>query len=638
MRSDGAARSMSRAKDDREAPMLRSAAIAVLSMLSLAAPAAAQIGGPPTPPPPPPPPPLGTPPAVVPPAALQGIYRGDDGSAYYQRVVGARIVGFGEHPSAGKDYAFVFHGERSADGASITGTFWDVAKGARTGSGPLTLAISHGGARLTVAAGGPVGATTFDAFPAENVPWPGAREAGFQSISATDLDGAFAGTDGSRSYVRESGGSVVWVTEASHKAGVRPLWASVFVGARADGGAILGEWWDVPKGTREQIGTFGALSANNLRETAVEQRVQGSAQTYARGLEPDYRVDLDEMAAAIKQAFLGKVTGFGFAIVKDGKVVRQDGGGWRRLRVGRQARRPFGPTTENDGGSTGKLVTAALVMRALQSRGKTVDERVASYLPAGWKRGPGVRRLTFRQLLDHTAQLYYAGKTLCANDPYDCLKQAFERGRTRPDTNPAAAAEYHNIHFAAMRVLLPFLIQKVKMTAYFAAVKNTSKRNERFSRVFRNYTVSVLRRYGILADFRYRTSNNAWWYDFPTSARKALPADDSYLVAGSGSLRTSAREYGEFLGAIDSGRIVTRAAYAQMKSGYLGFDILGSPSLADGGLGEYWRKNGACGGCGSQLVVLPDHVAAYVTFNSDNNTYTPNAREILRIAHRNALD
>ena len=613
--------------------MLRTIAIAILTVLSLAAPAAAQVTGPP--PPPPPPPPVAPPPSI-PAGALQGIYRGDDGSVYYQRVVGTTVVGYAEHP--GQGYAFVFRGERSADATTISGTFWDVAKGSRTGAGAVAFAVSQGGARLTVTSGGPLGATTYDSFPAENVPWPGAREAGFQSTAATDLDGAFTGNDLSRTYVREVGGAVVWVTEAFAPPGARPLWTTVFVGARNDNGGIAGDWWDVPKGTREQVGFFGAASVANGRRTYVSQPVTGSVQGHSRFLDPDYRVDLDEMRASIRQAFLGKVTGFAFAIVKDGKVVRTSAGGWRRLRVGTKARLPFYSTTENDGGSTGKLVTAALVMRALELRGKTVDERVAPYLPASWKRGVGVQLLTFRQLLNHTAQLYYAGKTPCSNDPYDCLKQAFEKGRTRPDKDPAKAAEYHNIHFTAMRVLLPFLIEKTKMTSLFATEKDTKKLNAGFSKVFRDYTVTTLANAGIKADFRYVTTNYAWWYDFPTSERKALPADDSYLRAGSGSLRTSAREFGEFLAAIDSGKIVSAKAYAQMKSGYLGFDILGSPGMATPGLGEFWRKNGGCGGCGSQLVVLPDHVAAYVTFNSSKNAYTPGAESILRLAWENALD
>ncbi len=610
--------------------MLRSSAIAIVVILALAAPAGAQVGGPP------PPPPVEAPPAAIPPGALQGIYRGDDGSVYYQRVFGTTVVGFGEHPGQGKDYAYVFRGERSADGTSIAGTFWDVAKGGRATTGSLALAASQGGTRLTVVGGGPIGPTTLESFPAANVPWPGPRQAGFQATSATDLDGAFDGSELSRTYVRETAGSVVWVTEAVSAPGQRPLWVTVFVGSRTGNGGIQGDWWDVPKGTREQVGIFGAASVANARRTFVKQIVFGGGPSHDRILDPDYRVDLDEMAASIRQAFLGNVTGFGFSIVKDGKVVREGGGGWRRLRVGKQARRPFTSTTENDGGSTGKLVTAALVMRALELRGKHVGYRVWPYLPKTWKRGPGVDTLTFRQLLDHTARLFYAGKTTCSNDPYDCLKQAFEKGRTRP-ANPGRDP-YHNIHYAALRVVLAFLVEKAKMTKLFATEKNTAKRNAGFSKVFRDYMVSTLANVGIRADFRYRTSNYAWWYEFSTSARKALPADDSYLRAGSGSVRTSAREYGEFLGAIDSAKIVSRAAYAQMKSGYLGFDLIGAPEFTGGGLGEYWDKNGGCGGCGSQLIVLPDHVAAYVTYNSSGNASGLAPKTILRTAYVNALD
>ena len=611
--------------------MLRLSLITAVATLAVAAPASAQIGS--TPPPPPPPPPVLAPvdPAIAP-QALQRIYRGDDGSAYYQRVVGTTVVGFGEHP--GRDYAFVFRGTVSSDGKTITGTSWDVAKGSRTGAGAVAFGASNGGTRLVVTGGGPLGATTYEALPAENVPWTGPRQAGFQSIFATDLDGAFDGSDGSRAYVRESNGTVVWVAEAKAGSGQRPAWTSVYVGERTSLG-IAGDWWDVPKGTRAESGRMGAATVGTVRQTRVVQYIGGSATGWSTLLDPDYRVDLDEMSTALNTAFTGKATGFGWAIVKDGKVVREGAGGARFLHT--RATLPFTEKTENDGGSTGKLVTAAMVVRALELRHKSVDSRVYPYLPKSWKRGPGISTLTFRHMLDHSARLFYAGKTLCSNDPYDCLKQAFEKGRTRPDSSPENPVDYHNIHYAAMRVVLAFLVEKGKMTKLFKDEKSTTKRNAGFSKVFRDYTVTVLRNAGVRADFKYVTNNWASWYDFPTGTIVADPPKDSYLRAGSGSLRASAHEYADFLAALDKGTIVSAKGYAAMKSGYLGFDIKGSPGKLTGGLGEVWRKNGACGGCGSQVVVLPDHVAVYLTYNSSNNTFT--GREtILRNAYENALD
>jgi hypothetical protein len=600
--------------------------VTAVATLAAAVPAGAQVAAPPAPP-------LAPPPSIAP-EALERIYRGDDGSAYYQRVVGTTVVGFGEHP--GRDYAFAFHGTLSADGMTITGTSWDVAKGSRPNAGAVAFAASNGGAHLAVTSGGPIGPVAYDAVPAESVPWTGARPAGFQSISATDLDGAFDGNDASRTYVRETGGSVVWVTEAAAGSGQRPAWTSVFIGKRAANGGISGDWWDVPKGTRALSGYFGAASVSNQRKTYISQYASGGAGNWDRILEPDYRVDLDEMSATLKSAFDGRVMGYGWAIVKDGKVVREGANGQRQVRA--RTFIGFTPKTENDGGSTGKLVTAAMVVRALELRHKSVDSRVYPYLPKSWKRGVGIGTLTFRQLLDHSANLFYAGKTTCSDNPYDCLKQAFEQGRTRKIKQPASPGDYyHNIHYTAMRVVLPFLVEKSKMTKLFATEKNTKKLNAGFSKVFRDYTVTVLRNAGVTADFKYVTNDNAHWFNFATKKRYDLPADDSYLKAGSGSLRASAHEYAEFLAALDKGTIVSAKGYAAMKSGYLGFDIKGAPGKLTGGLGEYWRKNGGCGGCGSQLIVLPDHVAVYFTYNSDKNTFS-NRERILRDAYVNALD
>jgi hypothetical protein len=412
-------------------------------------------------------------------------------------------------------------------------------------------------------------------------------------------------------------------------------------GKRQPNGSITGDYWDVTKGTRMQTGVFAATQYNGVRSFSFTQLCNGCVQSQQTRLEPDYRVDLDEMAQTIDKAFRGKVVGFGYAIVKDGQVVRKGGGGVRRYRINKKKKDlPFNAYTENDGGSTGKLTTAATLIRALTLRGKNVDALVKDYLPAKWKRGTGVSTLTFRQLLNHSAQLYYAGSTLCKDDPYDCLKQAFEKGRTRPrnpKTPKHAPAEYHNIHFTAMRLLVAFVVKKSKMTNLFASEKNTEKLNEGFSKVFRDYTVDIMKGAGVNVGFTWRTSNYAWTYDWPKTLREQVD-DTSYLRSGSGSLRASAYEYGKFLAALDSGKIVAPDWYAAMKSGYMGFDLLGRAGKLTGGLGEYWRKNGACGGCGSQAIVFPDHYAAYLTYNSGGQTSTDSRESIMRNAWVNALD
>jgi hypothetical protein len=167
--------------------------------------------------------------AVVQTPAITRIYRGSDGSALYLRELDNAVYGFGEHP--GKKYAYVLRGTLQGD--RISAKFWDIPKGTRTATGTVELQVSQLGGRLVRKSGSSlIGANTWEVIAPGSFPWPVKLAAGFQKFAISDLDGAFEGEDGSRHYIREFEGDVVWVAEAPAQPQTRPAWVSVFVGKR----------------------------------------------------------------------------------------------------------------------------------------------------------------------------------------------------------------------------------------------------------------------------------------------------------------------------------------------------------------------------------------------------------------------
>ena len=187
------------------------------------------------------------------PPKLTQIYRGDDGSALYLRAEGTTVVGFAEHPV--KKYAFVFRGTRTKN--VISGNWYDVAKGTRQTFAGIQLKVFKKGDRLVRSGGTDFGPDVFNVISASKIAWPGGREAGFQALSPSDLDGAFIGKsaalepDGSRLYWKEHLTlGPIGVAEGPRASGTtRPRWVSVFFGQRDAQGKIAGEYFDVPKGT-----------------------------------------------------------------------------------------------------------------------------------------------------------------------------------------------------------------------------------------------------------------------------------------------------------------------------------------------------------------------------------------------------
>lgn len=571
------------------------------------------------------------------PPELTRLYKGSDGSALYTRAVGKTVVGFGEHPT--KKIAYVFEGTRNGD--QVTGTFWDVAKGARTIVGTIKLGVLSAGAKLERRGPRTAIPSSFTAVKATQfTSWPRRREAGFQSTSQTDLDGAFSGGEDARVYARETASDLVfvgedWVSEAN----ARPRFATVFIGKRQDGNLIKGSWYDVPKGTELKHGTFLGGAGTRPRRISVGQTdtATGLLTSDRTGtFMADYAVDHDRFAQEIKDRLGPFVVGYGYAIAADGKVVKVGGGGARELPDDENeldAPLPFNGDTANEIASTTKTLTAVAVVRELDAKGLSVDTPIVPYLPPGWAVHQSLQSVTFKQLLDHSAGLNHPG-AVCDDDPYACLQQAVANGITR-------GPGYNNIHYTIMRFLLPFLANTDYWTQQWAAVTDPDERNEMTSQGYEDIIKGMLMPYGIDIDTDYPATNVAQRYSWsPPSAPELVdPPEDgeSLLGTGSGGFKVTPREYAKFLSRFERGWLVKPALVQQMKDDRLGFDDLGKTYRGTGGVGFLYTKNGGAGGTGTQSMIYPGDVQVFISRNSTGVTGLARTSDLLRDAWQAAL-
>lgn len=603
--------------------MSRTALITLIAALAALAPLSGAAAAAPTP--------TATPAPAVVASLLTRIYRGDDGGVLYLRQLGGTVYGFGEHP--GRKYAYVLTG--TVGGDLITGSWWDVPKGARDKRGSLRLRFAQFGATLVRSGGHDLGPQVFTAIPANGIPWPNRQAAGFQATRQSDLDGAFLGDDASRHYVREIAGDVVWVGERAAQPQERPGWATVFVGTRKSNGAFAGTYVDVPKGLASESGPFGAAFVGAKRELMLSQ--PGVDRTDR--LAPDYALDWDRFASGISGALSGNAVGWAYGVAHEGAVLRSGAGGARRTAAdgGRLA---FTTKTRAQTASAAKTINAAALLKALREAGLDVDTKVQSFLPSCWQRGTGVATLTFRQILNHTSGL---PKVSCNfGDGYECLVKMIKAGRTEPRTR-----SYNTHAYDLLRFLVPAVVDRKGTMAQVELLKckNTAgvlnrKVSERFVRyVFRQ----VLEPIGVEASY-HAAGEFSLNYDEDRPALKGdRPRDDFFVRGGSGKLAMSAVEYVRFLSALDRGLIVPKGLVESMK-GSSNDNRLGFDSSVRGVAGEYHRKTGSCpdfpgttGGCKTVAVVFPGDVQVYVTTNSTNNDYTGSLTSIVVSAFENAL-
>jgi len=556
---------------------------------------------------------------------LSPLYVGDDGGAYYVTRRDQDVVFLGEHPGQA-DYASVFRG--TLQGSRVEGSWWDIPKGGRTGSGTLVISIEQAGRRLSVisqSGGFPV--TSWEAIELDSINHPTAREQGFGTTSQEDLDGLWR-SQASSLYLRELGADVVGLLESDFAAGGSPMWARVFFGQRsADGSAFEGRFTDVPKGAGEAsiFDRFQVLSANRLRRDGGDQFTRGGGDLLPPQVMTLFNAEL--MGEEIEQRLAERAVGFGYAIAKGGSVVRTGGGGSRLLAVD-GGPLPFDGNTQKGVQSTSKTITAAAAMHVLESAGLTVDNKMAPYLPSYWVRGSEVGKMTFRHLLDHTSGLRGAGND---SDEFENLRQSIANGAARDEDTGASLfgiQKYANVNFALFRLLIPYIENQDEMD-YFEGVQGmqgellNQECSERYVHYVRNH---LLLPAGLTNPTTYYSSpNHAYYYNFQRQdVAGHVQAQDQLQESGAGAWVLSSREFAQFLSALEQGQLISPPALAQMKADGLGLWRRNRDS------GTYYSHGGSLGG-GQQgpygegrgaraaIVLMPNQIQAVVQVNSANN-------------------
>lgn len=166
-------------------------------------------------------------------------------------------------------------------------------------------------------------------------------------------------------------------------------------------------------------------------------------------LNNDLVFDMDLYEQNIQDALDDQTMGYAYTINKDGQMDRHGAAG-----LARTASDPPLTLQAYDKpmhvASVSKTITTVAVMRLLEEKGLTINEKITTYLPSDWARGPGVNDLTFQDLLSHKSGL---GWDLIGSPSYfDSLKAVIADGVVNPPDYV-----YSNGHFALFRVIIPYL-------------------------------------------------------------------------------------------------------------------------------------------------------------------------------------
>lgn len=166
---------------------------------------------------------------------------------------------------------------------------------------------------------------------------------------------------------------------------------------------------------------------------AVLSTVTGGASTGVTQADP-----IDAYIAA--EMTRSDTPGLSVAVVRDGKIVREQGYGVANVEHGV----PVKPETVFQAGSVGKQFTAALIALLAEDGKLGLDDRIARHLPeapAAWQ------DVTVRHLLTHTSGLGDPDEGLDLRQDYTDAQMIAAAAAVPPDFQPGAAWEYSNIGY-----------------------------------------------------------------------------------------------------------------------------------------------------------------------------------------------
>lgn len=164
-----------------------------------------------------------------------------------------------------------------------------------------------------------------------------------------------------------------------------------------------------------------------------------------------YRLNVQKLDRELHALLSGCVAGYSMRLRRHGRTVIDRQWNWAQMPGDGDVRWASGVPMHV--ASVSKLITAMAMTKLLHSRNISPDARILPWLPNYWHKGPGVDRLTFRQLLTHTSGLVLLDEP--GPSDFQFMKDQIALGTV-------GGPGYRNINYGLCRILIstidaPFL-------------------------------------------------------------------------------------------------------------------------------------------------------------------------------------
>lgn len=329
--------------------------------------------------------------------------------------------------------------------------------------------------------------------------------------------------------------------------------------------------------------------------------------------------------------------GYTFVINHKGKMADSAARGWARMQQdGAIAHSIY---KRMNIASVAKWMTAAGAMNLMAARGIPMHDSIYKYLPKYWSQGPGVKSVTFHEMLRHRSGLTMKDSTYGTS--YEGLRKCISVGVI----NPAKSGKYDNGNFGMFRIMFLYMENPgaaASLEASFMATKDTLA----FSTALSNAYISLMHKYlftpaGVSnvtcvpeADRKMTLS-----YSEEDPSLNGYDFGDWTLTCGGGCFQLSAFETAKIMAYVyHTEGILTEGQRTLMENNRYGYDPEDGPNTSHG---QSYGKDGAlkAGSKGLQTIIMkfPAQVELVFFINSKKAEFEDYAT-VMKTAYENAWE
>jgi len=311
----------------------------------------------------------------------------------------------------------------------------------------------------------------------------------------------------------------------------------------------------------------------------IELRQAGDVDDYPGETPPPsglfYRLNVEKLGRDLHALLSGCLVGYSLQLRRYGRTILDQQ--WNYARTPGDGDVPWAAGVPMHVASVSKLITAMAMTKLLHSRNISLDAHISPWLPGYWHKGPGVDRITFRNLLTHMLGLVLLDEAGPSDFPF--MKDQIAIGTV-------GKPGYRNLNFGLCRILISTIDAPYLFDLLGPGVTDRYWDLTTIRYYSRYVSENVFAPAGVTSTFE-QTAGNALAYSYPLSGPGKSSGDLS-TMSGCVAWRLSVDDLLRVMAAFRRlGVIVDPARATTMLDRKLGVDVKWDTSL-----GRIYAKGG----------------------------------------------